>query len=112
MLLKVGLIMMVVALVLTAGVTGNPLRGTRSGEPAPGNPLRGTRSGEPAPATTPTEPLAVETKTRENKPNLGEKLEIDEEEPNEKLAADDGPTEKPRIDSEPETNDSLTEKMP
>lgn len=39
-------------------------------------------------------------KGQENKPNLGEKLEI-EDETNEKLEADDGPNEKPNIDNKP-----------
>ena len=84
MLLRVGVIMVVVALVLAAGATAMVI----------------LRAEEPAPANTPTEPLAVETKAQENKPDLGKKLEIDDE-PDEKPEIDHKPREKPKTDSRP-----------
>jgi hypothetical protein len=97
MVLRVGVLMMVVALALAAGVTA----------------MVSLRAGEPAPAFTPTEPLAVETKAWENEPDLGEKLVIDDE-PAEKLDINDEPTEKREINNEPggklETNDKPSEK--
>jgi sortase A len=99
MLLRVGVIMVVVALALAAGATAMVV----------------LRAEEPAPANTPTEPLAVETKARENKPDLGEKLEIDDEpdekpEVNEKPEADHKPPEKPKADSR--AAEKAPEKLP
>jgi hypothetical protein len=74
MLLRVGVIMVVIALALAAGATAMVV----------------LRAEEPAPANTPTEPLAVETKAQENKPDLGKKLEIDDE-----------PDEKPEVTRSP-----------
>ncbi len=51
------------------------------------------------------EPLAVETEVQENKPNLGQKLEIDDE-PDEKRELND----EPKIDDEPEIDNKPGEK--
>ena len=94
MLLRVGVIMVVIALALAAGATAMVV----------------LRAEEPAPANTPTEPLAVETKARENKPDLGKKLEIDDE-PDEKPEADHKkPPEKPKADSR--AAEKAPEKLP
>ena len=94
MLLRVGVIMVAVALALAAGVTA----------------MVALRAEEPAPANAPTEPLAVETKAQENKPDLGQKLEIDDE-PDEKPEIDGGPREKPNKET-PKTRSRPAEKPP
>src|SRR5215212_8520041 len=96
MLLKVGVVMMIVALALAAGITA----------------MVSLRAGEP----TPAEPLAIETKAQENKlekarknkPNLGEKLELDDE-PTEKLQVEDEPVEKREIRDRPDEKVSQEE---